>query len=732
MSKYTIIPKDGFRLVEQEGGVTLSMSELKLKEADGLVFKNLSGQEELLPYEDWRLSPQQRAADLAGRLSLEEMAGLMLFSPHQIVPSKPGHHFAGHYQGADYVEGQTDPAALTDEQTMFLTRDHLRNVLLNHFDSAGDVVRWSNRLQTLAEGQKWGIPICISSDPRHAAGKKGAEFAETGKDVSRWPEGLGMAATFSPELMREFAAVVAKEYRALGISVALGPQIDLATEPRWMRYEDTWGGNVELVTALTRAYCDGLQTTPGAADGWGGQSVAAMVKHWPGGGTGEAGRDAHYNYGKYAVYPGGRFDTHKMPFTEGAFTLDGPTGKAAAVMPYYTISWEQDKKYGEQVGNSYSKYMISDLLRGEHQYDGVVCTDWRITGKPSEGIEGFGAKCHGVEHLDEAEQHLKLLMNGMDMFGGNCDPEPILEAYRRGCERYGEETMRRRMTESTQRILTMVFRLGLFEDPYLDPAESAATIGCADHVAAGREAQRRSVVLLKNKDNVLPLKPGCKIYVPRRRLEAHTNFMRHGQGAEVIDPLTERDVEGYFTLVDTPEQADVGVVLVESPLSDGYSQKDLEAGGNGYLPHTLQYRPYRADEAREVSIAGGDWRDPGPNRSYRGKVNSPWNPGDLDIILDTKARMGGKPVVVCIQLHNPAVVAEFEGQVDGLIAHFGADNCVLLDILSGRSAPGGRLPLILPASMETVERHMEDVFDDIECHVDQCGNAYTFGFGLEY
>ena len=124
-----------------------------------------------------------------------------------------------------------------------------------------------------------------------------------------------------------------------------------------------------------------------------------MVKHWPGGATGEGGRDAHYAFGKYAVYPCNNCDTHLKVFTEGAFKLDGPTQKAAAVMPYYTISWGQDTKYGENVGNSYSKYMIQDLLREKYAYDGVVCTDWRITGNPAPTLDCFGERCHGVEHL---------------------------------------------------------------------------------------------------------------------------------------------------------------------------------------------------------------------------------------------------------------------------------------------------------------------------------------------
>ncbi len=366
---------DGYFLVYNPGGPVLGMASLKLKEQDGLAFKNLSGAEDLLPYEDWRLSCEDRARDLAKRLTVEEIAGLMLWSPHQMVPFVPGLPFKGHYDGGDYVPGVTDPASLTDEQKCFASEENLRNFLLITTESARTAARWNNNLQQLAEESRLGIPVCISSDPRHAAGKKGAEFSGTGKEVSRWPEGLGMAATFDVQLMKEFAGVIAREYRALGITQALGPQIDLATDPRWMRLEDTMGADVDMVTAFAKAYCDGLQTTEGAEGGWGKDSVAAMVKHWPGGGTGESGRDAHYAYGKFAVYPGGRFEEHMRPFTEGAFSLEDGTEKAAAVMPYYTISWNQDCKYGENVGNSYSKYMIEDLLRKGAAYEGVVCTD---------------------------------------------------------------------------------------------------------------------------------------------------------------------------------------------------------------------------------------------------------------------------------------------------------------------------------------------------------------------
>ena len=732
LKKYTLISRDGFSLIRNPGGPELGMGTLKLKQQDGLAFKDLSGQPELLPYEDWRLSKEERAKDLAQRLTLEQIAGLMLWSPHQMVPFRPGMPFKGHYDGGAFIPGVTDPASLSDEQIRFVSQEQIRNILLVQTESAEVAARWNNHLQALAEESPLGIPVCISSDPRHAAGKKSAEFSGTGKEVSRWPEGLGMAATFDPDLMKEFAKVIAREYRALGITQALGPQIDPATEPRWMRFEDTMGSNIPMVTALTKAYCDGLQTTEGTCDGWGKDSVAAMVKHWPGGGTGESGRDAHYAYGKFAVYPGGQFEEHKKPFTEGAFHLESGTGKAAAVMPYYTISWDQDTKYGENVGNSYSKFIIADLLREEAGYDGVVCTDWGITDDPLGPMNGFGTRAHGVEHLTEAERYLKILSNGVDMFGGCSRKEPVLQAYALGCEQYGADVMEAKFRRSAQRILTLMFRVGLFDNPYLDPAESAAVVGAPEFVEAGLDAQRKSVVLLKNKESVLPLKKGAKIFVPNRHVDAHLGFFRQPVPAQDIVPLTQKDADGFFTLVTDPQDADAAVVFVESPLSDCYSQEDVEAGGNGYLPISLQYRPYNAQAAREQSIARGDFREQDCDRSYKGKTNTARNESDLDNILSARKAMGDKPVIVVMQLHNPAVMSEFETVADGIVVNFGVEPSVMMEILSGDANPGGRLPVYIPANMETVEQHCEDIADDLEVHQDTCGNRYTFGFGLHY
>ena len=290
-----------------------------------------------------------------------------------------------------------------------------------------------------------------------------------------------------------------------------------------------------------------------------------MVKHWPGGGTGEGGRDAHYPFGSYAVYPTNNSEEHRKPFTEAAFKLDGPTGYASAVMPYYTVSWGLDVKNNQKVGNSYNEYLIKDLLRGEYEYSGVVCTDWGITADPSPDMDTFSSRCFNLENMTEAERHLLAIMNGVDQFGGNSAKAPIIEAYQIGCEKYGEEVMKQRFTLSAARLLRNIFQCGLFEDAYLDPEESAKIVGCEEFVKHGFDAQHKSVVMLKNRNNTLPLQKGLKIYSPIRSIKESRGFMRNVVPAHTEDPVTDAIIAKYGTRVQTPEEADVAIVFVASP-----------------------------------------------------------------------------------------------------------------------------------------------------------------------
>ena len=729
--------EDGYILIVNEGGQTLGLAEgsrVGIINVDGFAFKDFLGTGELAPYEDWRLSYEERAKDLSQRLSIEDMAGLMLYSAHQLVPAKGPRAaaFGGTYGGKAYEESGAAPWELTDQQKEFIRKDRVRHVLVMGLESTETAVRWNNKLQALAESCGFGIPANNSSDPRHGAGSSAEYMGVTGEPISKWAGGIGLSATFDPKLVEEFGEIASAEYRALGITTALSPQIDLATEPRWMRFADTFGEHAQMTIDMTKAYCDGFQTTKASEDGWGKDSVNTMVKHFPGGGMGEAGRDAHYAYGKYAVYPGDNFKEHLRPFTEGAFSLEGKTKKASAVMPYYTISYGIDTKYGENVGNSYSRYLIQDLLREELGYEGVVCTDWGITHDMGEDEETFAGKCWGVEHLTEGQRHFKALEAGVDQFGGNNAVAPVLEAYEMACDKYGQAAADARFRRSAYRLLLNIFRTGLFENPYLKLEESLATVGCPAFREKGYQSQLKSVTLLKNKSGVLPLKKGIRVYVPDRFIKSYLSFMSTPTEDRTVTPAGKMAASDYFQVVDTPEEADAALLFIESPISVGYSPEDRKAGGNGYVPVTLQYRPYQANAAREGSIAGGDPLEEGRDRGYRGKWNRAANEADLDLVLDMRRRMGGKPVVTIVSLKTPMVMAELEPYTDALLVEYGVSPQAVLDVLTGRFAPQGLLPVQLPKDMETVERQREDVPFDMECYQDEEGHVYDFGFGMDY
>ncbi|MCC8198861.1 MAG: glycoside hydrolase family 3 C-terminal domain-containing protein [Tannerellaceae bacterium] len=733
--------QEGFVLVENDGGATLGYSPasgVKIITKDGLQFKDLNKNGKLDPYEDWRLPVEERAEDLAKRMSVEQIAGLMLYSGHQAIPAMSAGFGGGTYQGKPLAESGANSWDLTDAQKQFLEEDHLRHVLVTTVQSPEVAARWNNTMQAFVEGLGLGIPGNTSTDPRHSA-TGNAEFnAGAGGDISLWPRELGLAATFDPDLIKKFGEIASIEYRALGIGTALSPQIDLGTEPRWYRISMTFGESSQLVTDIARAYVDGFQTSTGSSeikDGWGYHSVNAMVKHWPGGGPEEAGRDGHWAYGKFAVYPGDNFQDHLKPFTEGAFQLAGKTGIASAVMPYYTISYDRAPD-GTNYGNAFSKYIITDLLREQYGYDGVVCTDWGVTNDEGPTPDIFAGKPWGVEELSIAERHYVALMAGVDQFGGNNDKGPVLEAYQMGVKEHGKTFMRKRFEQSAVRLLKNIFRLGLFENPYLDPAESARVVGNPEFMQAGYDAQVKSLVMVKNKDNTLPVAGKKTVFVPKVYKPASKNWWGIWTEPSLDDPVSLDIVRKYYHVTTNPVEADFALVFVSSPQSGngGYSLADRQAGGNGYVPVSLQYNPYTAVDAREHSIAAGDpVIDPAiTDRTYKNKSTRTANSNDLDVLLTTREMMGDKPVIAVVDVSNPMIFSEFEDKMDGILVSFGNTTQSVLDIVSGKYEPSGLLPFQMPAHMATVEKQAEDVPFDMECHQDSEGNVYNFGYGLNW
>lgn len=739
-SKQTITNIDNHVIIQQRGGQTIGYcpeSGVRILEVDGYYFKDLNKNDTLDIYEDWRCTPQERAADLASRLSIDEIAGLMLYSRHMAIPHVSSTDPMKYtYGGKAWAESGAETYELSDQQIIALRDDNLRQILVTKVSSPEDAAKWSNRLQALAESLPNGIPTNNSSDPRNETRATDEFNAGSGGDVSLWPTPLGLAASFDPEVVRNFAETIQAEYRALGIATALSPQADIYTEPRWRRGVGCFGEDPRMAADMTRAYIDGFQTSYGKdviSEGWGKMSVNCMVKHWPGGGSGEAGRDAHLGFGKYAVFPGENLDTNIYVFNYGAFKLDGPTKYASAVMPYYTISYNQDPS-GRNVANAYSKYIIQDLLIDTYGYEGVICTDWSIT-RDYEEVHKHAGKPWGVEHLNVAERHYEVIKAGCDQFGGNDQKGPVLEAYAMWAADFGEESARARFEHSARKLLLNFFRTGLFENPYLDPAKTAQTVGCDKFRKDGFLAQLKSVVMVKNADNTLPVDTKKKVFIPKRHIPNTYNLAGKitipASYAYPIDPEITND---YFEIADSAQEADFAVVVIGEPVNGrGFDVEDLNRGGNGYVPMSLQYGDYTATYARATSIAGGDPKEKTANRSYKGKTIRTENAGDIDLIRETREAIGeDKPLIVILPCTKPVIMTEFEKYADAILVSFGVQPQAYLEIISGRYEPTGLLPVQFPADMITVENQFEDTPRDMVPYLDECGNAYDFAYGLNW
>ncbi|CAM5440891.1 glycoside hydrolase family 3 protein [Streptomyces narbonensis] len=464
------------------------------------------------PYEDSTRPVDERVEDLLARMTPEEKAGQLFHSMLMMNPDGT-------------------PVTETDGSTLPLnTPDLIEDRRLTHFNLLGtygarEMALWHNAIQEMAAGTRLGIPVSLSTDPRHAfTDNIGASF--NAGAFSAWPEALGLAAIGDPELVLAFADTVRREYLSVGFRTALHPQIDLATEPRWSRQSGTFGSDAKLTGELVRAYVRGLQ-----GESLGKDSVAAMIKHFPGGGPQKDGEDPHFPHGKEQVYPGGMREHHLEPFRHAI------AAGCSQMMPYYGQPIGTD---WEEVGFGFNKGVITGLLREELGFAGIVCTDWGLLTDSTIFGEPHEARAWGVEHLSVAERTAKALDAGVDQFGGEQCPEVIVELMASG--RISEA----RVDTSVRRLLREKFLLGLFDERrYVDPDEAAETVGRADFTAAGAAAQRRSLTVLT--DGPLPLTGRPRLYV------------------ENVDPEA---AAAYGEVVADPAAADLAVLRLRTPYEE--------------------------------------------------------------------------------------------------------------------------------------------------------------------
>lgn len=648
----------------------------------GYEFKDLNKNGKLDPYEDWRLPVEKRIDNLVSLMTLEEKVGLM-FHPNIAVPADGvvkydlteeekaalANASTERYTGPVGPGGQTPQGGgmamgqMRRQATAksFIEEKHFRNILNNGVAPIREFANWSNNMQEIAETTRLGIPIMFSTDPRHGA-TLGAHVS--GKQYfSQWPskEGqVGITSARDTSIVRKFGEVVAEEYRAVGLHMILGPQIDVMTEPRWGRNMGCFSEDANLTSEMLAAFMDGAQ-----GKDIGPRKILVHLKHWPGAGPHKGGT------GQWLVYPGNNLDYHLIPWRTGI------EKGALAAMGYYSGT------YYDSLNVNYSYHMSTEVLYNQLGFKGAICTDW--------GVVSRGPLKPSLQGKTTLKENMEMIINaGVDQMGNETNNNLVIELVKEG--KVNEE----RVNQAAKRIIQWHFKLGLFENPYVDPEAAVKIVQSNKNQELGYQAQLESIVLLFN-EGVLPAKENSKIYV------------------EGID---KEIAAKYAKMVENPKQADLIIVRTTT------------------------------EEERSFPGFGGGMPGPGagaanPPNAQRRQINpqqmtvavNPFAPREINIDIPKskwdKIKALAKTGVPVVVVFNPTgsscvLPADLKEVTKGIIMIFDALDNALLDVVFGKFNPVGKLTFEIPSSMEAVKKQLEDVPFDSE------NPAFKFGDGLSY
>lgn len=648
----------------------LRAESVSIIEQDGLEFKDLNGNGVLDPYEDWRLSPEERSRDLLSRMNLEEKAGMLLIADMRMynetfmlegdtTTQKP---ITTAFNEEDIVlnlnqftgEPLPYPVMNTVGTTKGITQHHMRHFIWRTTTAPADTMAiWANKVQALAETTRLGIPVIFASNPRnHISGGSMGATASASIGFSKWPSEIGLAAMNDKDMIRKFGDMARQEWLAVGMRKGYMYMADLATEPRWQRIEGTFGEDPELAAESTEAIVLGFQ-----GDTLNNQSIALTTKHFPGGGATYKGFDPHYTYGRNAVFPGGRLEANMLPFKAAI------KAGTSSIMPYYSLP--KGTEY-EEVAYAYNKGILRDLLREELGFEGIINSD---TG-PIESMPW------GVDDLTIEQRYVKSLEAGVNLFAGNADPSQLISTIN------ANPHVMELVDESVVLLLKELFVLGLFENPYVAEDQASQIVGKEEFVEAGKEAQRKSIVLLRNESETLPLANDTKVYFE----DYQKNYHDVSPGPGIVYQETYQGIE----FVDTPEEADLILVWIKPTI-----------------------RPlFPADDSPI-------------------KVNLSACAVNTDYINELTAK---KPTILAINYSNPFVIDEIyndetQDRFVGVLGTFGVEPEALLDIVTGKFEPSGKMPFTTPISQQAVESNKEDVpgYDEGDHYA-----LFKFGEGMGY
>jgi beta-glucosidase len=703
---------------------------------DGLRFKDANGDGRLDPYEDWRLDADARAADLVSKMTLDEKAGMML-----VDSLNPGFGGTVAAPAAEYIN--------TQKMTRFIFRSVVtaspvesegrggrdaaagrggrgesagrggRGALAGAQVTPGQAAAWTNAIQEMAEATRLGIPVLFKSNARNHY-ERNARFGintEAGS-FSEWPKEAGLAATRDLALIGDFARTMGQEWRAIGLRGMYGYMADLITEPRWYRVHECFTEDADLAAAIMRTLVENLQGGPVSPR----TAVALTIKHFPGGGPQELGLDPHFTFGKNQVYPAGRFADHLKPFRAA---IDAG---ASSVMPYYGVPVRL--AYGgvafDPLGMAFSRQIVTDLLRGRLGFKGYVNSDTGV----------ITDRAWGLENRTVPERVAAAVNSGTDVLSGFHDKQPILEMVSAGL------ITEARVNDAVRRLLREQFLLGLFENPYVDSSQADAIVGRDEFRAKALDAQRKSIVLLQNAASggtpTLPL-PAPTPAKPVTLYTMGLNTTVAGSAEYGGYTIVAGDYDAAKGPARPPAVgADYAIIRVEvsnpRAVTSSYRSNDPATGANPAYIHPSTGRTFGAEDAAGLDnglMFGGSFPWEAGNLSFTAMAASrSWavSPSLADIQAVMR-EAGPSRTILCIYFRQPYVLDEESGmrRAGAILAGFGVSDGALMDIISGRFTPQGKLPFALARTQQAIVDNAPDAPG-----YPAADTLFPFGYGLSY
>lgn len=639
-------------------------------------------------YKDPSFSIDVRLSDLLSRMTLEEKVGQLLcplgwemyeIHGNEVCPSgKFKQLIKERNVGMLWATYRADP----------WTKKTLANGLNPEM-----AAKAGNALQKyVMENTRLGIPMFLAEEAPHGHMAIGATV---------FPTGIGMAATWSPELVKEVGQVIAKEIRSQGGHISYGPVLDLTRDPRWSRVEETFGEDPVLSGTLGASMVDGL----GGGNLSQKYATIATLKHFLAYAVPEGGQNG--NYASVGIR-----DLHQNFLPPFRKAIDA--GALSVMTSYNSI---------DGIPCTSNHYLLTKLLRNEWKFRGFVVSDLY-------SIEGIH-ESHFVAPTKE-NAAIQSVMAGVDVDLGG-------DAYTNLCHAVQSGQMDKTVIDTAVcRVLRMKFEMGLFEHPYVDPKIAAKTVRRKEHIELARKIAQSSITLLKNENSILPLsKMINKVAVIGPNADNRYNMLGD-YTAPQEDSNVKTVLDGIITKL-SPSRVEYvrGCAIRDTTVNE--IEQAIEAarrfevvivvvGGSSARDFKTSYKETGAAVAEEGSVSDMECGE-GFDRASLSLL------GRQQELLESLQKTG-KPLIVVYIEGRPLEKNWASEYADALLTAYypGQEGGnAIADVLFGDYNPSGRLPISVPRSVGQIPVYYNQKAPRNHDYVEVSSSPlYSFGYGMSY